>query len=88
MKIRSDGISWQELDGELVILDLQASVYLTTNKTGAFLAKLLTENRSPAELTDALVVAYGIDHDRASADASAFVRELERKGLLDKRVID
>lgn len=82
MKLRSDGLSWQEIDGELVILDLKSSVYLTTNKSGAFLAKVLTAERTPDELIDALVQEYGIDRERAVADAGAFVAVLTRKGLI------
>lgn len=82
MRLRSEGLSWQEIDGELVILDLKSSVYLTTNKSGAFLAKVLTDDRTTDELIDALVDEYGIDRQRAAADAGAFVEELTRKGLI------
>lgn len=82
MQLRRDGITWQEIDGELVILDVERSVYLTTNVSGAHLAKLLVEERSLEELTDALATEYGIDRDTASADAQAFVGELADKGLL------
>ena len=82
MRLRDEGLSWQEIDGELVILDLKTSAYLTTNKSGAFLAKLLVEDRHPDELVDALVEQYRIDRHRAAADADAFVQELRRKGLL------
>jgi len=82
MKLRDHGLSWQEIDGELVILDLESSKYLTTNTSGAFLAKTLTDERSTDDLVDALVREYGIDRERATADAGAFVEELTRKGLL------
>lgn len=82
MRLRTDGLSWQEIDGELVILDLAASVYLTTNGSGAFLAKLLTSERTEAELADALVAEYGIDAATAAADAATFVAQLAEKGLL------
>lgn len=83
VKLRSEGLSWQEIDGELVILDLKSSVYLSTNKSGAFLAKALTDERTADELIDALVDEYGIARERAASDANAFVGELMRKGLLD-----
>ncbi|HLT84942.1 MAG TPA: PqqD family protein [Phototrophicaceae bacterium] len=82
MQLRSEGITWQEIDGELVILDTARSVYLTTNVAGARLAKLLTEDRSLEELTDALVTEYGIGRETAQADAAAFVDDLREKGLL------
>ena len=46
MKLRTDGVTWQEIDGELVLLDMQTSAYLTTNVAGAVLAKLLVEERT------------------------------------------
>jgi len=83
MKIRNEGLSWQEIDGELVILDLNSSKYLTTNKTGAFLAKLLSDDDlSLDQLAQALVDEYGIDHGLAISDAGAFVEKLRSKGLL------
>ncbi len=82
MQLRSEGITWQEIDGELVILDTTRSVYLTTNVAGAHLAKLLTEERSLEELAGALVEEYGIDEVTAQADAAAFAADLEGKGLL------
>jgi len=82
MRMRTDGLTWQEIDGELVILDLVGSVYLTTNGSGAFLAKLLTEERSEPELAEALVAQYDIDTETASADVAAFVAQLSEKKLL------
>lgn len=82
MKLRTDDLTWQEIDGELVILDLQGSVYLTTNATGAFLTKLLTEERSATELTDALMAEYQIDRSTAEQDVQTFVAQLTEQNLL------
>lgn len=82
MKLRTDGISWQEIDGELVILDLNSSKYMTTNATGAFLAKLLVEEQSTEQLAAALVDAYGIDLAVAERSVGTFVTALRDKDLL------
>jgi hypothetical protein len=82
MKLRTEGIAWQELDGELVVLDLESSSYLSANRTGTFLAGLLREERTLDELRDALVAEYGIAADVAEADAQAYVDELRSLGLL------
>ena len=82
MQLRSEGITWQEIDGELVILDTARSVYLTTNVAGTHLAKLLTEDRSLDELADALEAEYGIDRATAMTDAQAFVADLRDSDLL------
>lgn len=82
MKLRLDGLTWQEIDGELVILDLAGSVYLTTNGSGGLLAKLLTDERTEQELVDALIAAYNIDPEMASADTQDFVAQLRQRNLL------
>lgn len=82
MQLRSEDITWQEIDGELVILDTARSVYLTTNVAGAHLTKLLTEDRSLDELADALVTEYGIERATAEADAATFAADLADRGLL------
>ncbi len=82
MQLRSEGITWREIDGELVILDTERSVYLTTNASGSFLAKLLTAERSGDELAEALVSHYGIDRAAAEADVASFLAELRAKDLL------
>lgn len=82
MKLRTDGIAWQELDGELVVLDLHSSRYLSANRSGSLLAGLLREDRSLDELADALVAEFGIDAGTARADAAAYVADLRAHGLL------
>ncbi len=82
MQLRSTGLTWQEIDGDLVILDLERSVYLTTNNSGAFLAKLLTQDRSFDDLVDALTAEYSISRAAASADTERFVASLSEKKLL------
>ncbi len=82
MRLREDGVAWQEIDGELVILDLVGSAYLTTNRAGALLAHALREERSAADLSDVLVREFDIDADRAETDVAAFVAQLDAKGLL------
>lgn len=75
-------MTWQEIDGELVILDLARSTYLTTNSTGAFLAKHLVEETTAEALAAALVEEYGISTADATEDVEAFLGELRRLELL------
>lgn len=82
MRMRTEGVTWQEIDGELVILDLQTSKYLTTNAVGGLLAKHLTEDRSVDDLVQLLVATYGIDETMARRDTVAFLDQLRGKSLL------
>lgn len=82
MRMRSDGVTWQEIDGELVLLDLTTSAYLTTNAAGTLLAKALVDGAERDELVSALVDEYGIDSGRAGTDVDDFIAQLRHRDLL------
>lgn len=83
MKLRADDLTWREIDGDLVILDLRSSTYLTTNASGAVLMKELTQHRTDDELVQALVGAFGITASQAESDVRSFVEALNTGGLLE-----
>ena len=82
MRLRNDGVTWQEIDGELVILDLHRSVYLTTNQTGAVLVGLLADEASESELVAGLLAEFDVDLAQAAADVTSFITVLREKQLL------
>jgi hypothetical protein len=84
MRLRSDGLTWREIDGETVVLDLRSSTYLTTNKTGSLLLQMLGEERTREHLVAALMEAYEVDRERAELDTDAFVATLREKGMLSE----
>jgi len=83
MKLRAHNLTWREIDGDLVILDLSSSTYLTTNASGAVLMKALTQDRTDTELTQSLMEAFGISASQAETDVRTFLADLESGGLLD-----
>lgn len=87
MKLRADDITWREIDGDLVILDLRSSTYLTTNASGAVLMKELTQERTDDELVSVLVGAYDISASQAEADVRSFVAALRDGGMLEERAV-
>jgi hypothetical protein len=84
MKLRVDDITWREIDGDLVVLDLRSSTYLTANASASVLMRQLTEERSLAQLVQALVDAFDIPPQRAQQDVQAFVDELGASGLIER----
>jgi hypothetical protein len=73
---------WRQIDGDTILLDLQASRYLTTNSSGSFLLGLLTEEQDRDALVAALVTEYGIPSSVAERDTDGFVDTLRERGLL------
>jgi len=83
MKLRVDDITWREIDGDLVILDLRSSAYLTANASGSVLMRQLTEERTHQQLAQALVEKFAIPEQRAMQDVQSFIDELGERGLLE-----
>jgi hypothetical protein len=83
MKLRVDDITWREIDGDLVILDLRSSTYLTANSSATVLMRHLTEERTREQLVQALVDTFDIPERRAHGDVQTFIDELGERGLLE-----
>jgi hypothetical protein len=76
-------VLWRRIEGEVIVLDLVGSTYLTLNDTGACLWELLTGSSvSESELVDSIVGEFAVDRAGAERDTAAFLRNLESRGLL------
>jgi hypothetical protein len=82
MKLRTDGLSWREIEGETVVLDLRSSTYFRANRTGTFLLQALTEECDRSQLVERLAAAYALGPDLAERDVDAFLAVLDGRGLL------
>jgi hypothetical protein len=83
MRLRQQDLTWHVAGDDIVVLDLGGSVYLKVNGTGRVLWELLTEPRTEAELTTALVERYQIAEGQAATDVAGFVGDLRQRGLLE-----
>lgn len=84
LRLRKDGLTWLETDGELVALDTQASAYLSGNPTATLLWPALVEGTTHDELVETLVGAFDLDRATAKRDVEAFVTDLEARKLLEE----
>lgn len=83
VRIRADGVSWREINGVLIALDLESSSYFSTNEAGALMWTALVDGATVAALAGLLCATYGIDQPAAMADATAFIALLDEHGLLE-----
>jgi hypothetical protein len=81
LKLR-DGLAWQEVAGELVVLDLEGMMLRGLNRSGARTWALLDGRRTLGEVAALLAARYGVPAERALGDLLTFARELVRRGLL------
>jgi hypothetical protein len=82
MQLRQDGLAWHVAGDDVVVLDLDGSVYLKLNRSGRVLWERLAGPCTQADLEHALAERYGVDADRAAADVAAFLSDMRRRRLL------
>lgn len=83
--LRSDGLAWQDVGDQVVILDLVTSRYLEINASGALIFRLIADGTTLPDLAAALMNHFDLTADQAMADAQLFVAGLDAQGLLQTR---
>ena len=83
LKLREERVTWREVEGEVLGLDLQRSTYFAVNETGQALWSRLAAGTTLEDLIGHLVEAHGIGRDHATKDASAFIDALEARDLIE-----
>jgi hypothetical protein len=82
LRLRDTDLHWREIDGEVIALEARGSTYLAANDAGTVLWRALAGGSTREGLAEELVRAYGIDRERALADADRFIETLVQQGLL------
>ena len=75
-------ISWQDVDGEVVILDSRGRKYYTVNESAVPLWLLLTGGTTRDEMVDLLTTTHGLERGRVEQDVDVFLDQLRTKRLL------
>lgn len=83
LKLRSESLDWREIDGEVVALEAERSLYVATNPAGTVLWSRLAEGATRGELVQALLDRWPIDDDCAARDVDAFLTAARTHGLLE-----
>ena len=82
-RIRSSELSWREVNGAIIALDLASSSYFSTNASGSLMWKALVGGASPDELQALLLSNYQITPSQATGDVAAFIDLLAEHKLLE-----
>ena len=70
------------LGDESVILNLKNSVYYGVNPVGASIWKLLQQQRSVAELRDAVLDEYEVESERCERELLDLLEKMRSEGLI------
>jgi len=82
-RAKTDGISWREVDDEVVILDLETSKYLSLNGSAAVLWLALQKPVGVDGLAAELASRFELDEATARTDAEAFVEDCRGRDLIE-----
>ena len=85
IRLKRDAVEWREVDGEIVVLDMNAAEYLRANSGGVTLWPALAEGTTRDALVDQLLDTHDIDRETAERDVDAFLEALAQRGVLDDR---
>jgi hypothetical protein len=80
--LRRDGMSWRELNGQIIVLDLNRSSYVSLDGAGSMLWLRLAGGATLDELVATVLEAYDVDDATARADVVAFLDDLRLRGFL------
>jgi hypothetical protein len=83
LRLRDAAVSWREVDGDIVALDVDALVYVSTNGSGAVLWKMLADGATREELVERLSADFTVETARATEDVDLFLGQLRSQGLLE-----
>jgi Coenzyme PQQ synthesis protein D (PqqD) len=84
LRLRSRDLTWLEVEGEIVALDLKESVYIAVNSSGAVLWPELSGGATRDQLVKRLRDEFGLERAAALHDVDSFLKALREQNLLEQ----
>ncbi|HEV8065716.1 MAG TPA: PqqD family protein [Acidimicrobiales bacterium] len=81
-QIREDDVAWRRVVDDMVLLDVEHSVYHGLNRTGAIIWEGIAGGHSVAELIELVAEEFPDAAEQASSDVPRFLRALVDAGLI------
>jgi hypothetical protein len=79
---RSDNFVFNEVDGELVMMNIETGAYASLNETGKSIWTLLDAPKSLSEVVSSLVEEYEIDQATCEKEVLPFVENMLKSEVL------
>ena len=79
------GLTAATLGDEAVLLDANSGRYYGLNELGARIFELIRTPNSVNHVRDTLLQEYKVDEEQLNADLIAFLRDMEKRNLIELR---
>jgi hypothetical protein len=76
-------VAWRRVESEVVVLDLDSSVYYSFNDTGAELWARLAEGGTLEEAVEAVAEQFDAEPETIGKDAADFLKALRAEKFLE-----
>jgi hypothetical protein len=73
---RSDSFVFNEIEGEIVMMNIKTGGYVSLNETGKSIWELLEVPKTPQEIILALLEAYEVSEEQCKKAVLAFLEKL------------
>ena len=83
LRLRTAGLTWRNVAGELIVFDLDRSVHLAANDTGAVLWETLYRGATRDALVTLLLERYSVAQADAGVDVDDFLAHLVALELIE-----
>lgn len=80
--LRQPGVIGEQVEQEAVVLLPESGSVIVLNEVGRVIWELIDGQRTPAELTAAVVAQYEVTTEQAQADVQAFLADLRTRGAI------
>lgn len=77
-----EGVLFQELQGEAVLLNLDSGMYFGLDPVGTRMWQLMAEHERLADVAGAIAAEFDVGDERCAKDLIALVARLESEGLV------
>ena len=78
----ADKVSFTELEGEAVLLNLNTGAYFGLNRVGTTLINLIQGDHSIQIAAEKIAIEYGVSTEIAKHDIKALIQDMLSQGLL------
>lgn len=83
MKFRiPEGVVFESVDNEMVLLNLNSGTYFKLNPTGHRIWSLIQQGGDSDFVLDQMVASFSVERELVQRDLEALVAELQQQGLI------
>ncbi len=75
-------VAWRKVDDEVVVLDLETSVYYSLNETASRVWEMIGKGMSEEAIAEELAEEYGQSLKTVKKDVSALIKRIKKENLL------